>query len=78
MTVGSCSVAISRSRPPGVRARQHRATLDRILLRELAIPKAVQSRRVRIDGEASRLVELLGLFDEFTLMFEMVEPKLSA
>ncbi len=61
-----------------MRARQHRATLDRILLRELAIPEAVQSRRVRIDGKASRLVELFGLFDEFTLMFEMVEPKRSA
>ena len=55
-----------------------RATLDRILLRELAIPDAPQSGHFRIDGDAGKLAELFGLFDQFTSMFEVVEPKRSA
>ena len=52
-----------------------RAALDRLILRELPLADAMQSGRVRIDGDPARLVELLGLLDEFTLMFEVVEPK---
>jgi len=33
---------------------------------------------LRAPARASRLVELFGLFDELTLMFEVVEPKRSA
>src|SRR5215831_13098074 len=52
-----------------------RATLDRVLQRELPISEAVQSGRLRIDGDPSRLTELFGLFDTFNLMFDVVEPK---
>jgi alkyl sulfatase BDS1-like metallo-beta-lactamase superfamily hydrolase len=30
---------------------------------------------VTIDGDAARVVELFGLFDDFALMFEVVEPR---
>jgi alkyl sulfatase BDS1-like metallo-beta-lactamase superfamily hydrolase len=52
-----------------------RATFDRLLLRELPFPEAMQSGLVRIDGDPARVAELFGLLDEFTLMFEVVEPK---
>ena len=55
-----------------------RATLDRVLQGELPIPEAVQSGRLRIDGDPSRLTELFGLFDTFNLMFDVVEPKRQA
>jgi alkyl sulfatase BDS1-like metallo-beta-lactamase superfamily hydrolase len=52
-----------------------RATLDRVLLRELSVAEALQSGSIRIDGDPAKLVELLGLLDDFSLMFEVVEPK---
>jgi alkyl sulfatase BDS1-like metallo-beta-lactamase superfamily hydrolase len=30
---------------------------------------------VSIEGDPARVVELFGLLDDFTLMFEVVEPK---
>ena len=55
-----------------------RAALNRIILRELPIPEAIQSGQIRSEGDLAKLAELFGLFDEFTLMFEIVEPRLSA
>ena len=55
-----------------------RTTLDRILLREFSISEGVQSGSVRLDGDPGKLAELFGLVDEFTLMFEVVEPRRSA
>ena len=52
-----------------------RATLDRLLLRELSLADAMQSGSIRIEGDPAPLVELLGLLDDFSLMFEVVEPK---
>ncbi len=52
-----------------------RATLDRLILRDLPFADAMQSGSVRVDGDPAKLVELLDLLDEFTLMFEVVEPK---
>ena len=52
-----------------------RATLNRLILRELSIPDAMQSGRARVDGDPARVAELFGLLDDFTLMFEVVEPK---
>ena len=51
-----------------------RAALDRVLLRELPLPEAVQSGQLRIDGDPSRLTELFSLLDRFNLMFVVVEP----
>jgi len=52
-----------------------RATLDRLILRELPLADAIQSGAVRIEGDANKVGELLGLLDDFSLMFEVVEPK---
>jgi alkyl sulfatase BDS1-like metallo-beta-lactamase superfamily hydrolase len=52
-----------------------RATLDRLILRELPISEAIQSGSVHLDGDPAKLAELFSLLDQFTLMFEVVEPK---
>jgi linear primary-alkylsulfatase len=52
-----------------------RTTLDRLLLRELPIPEAIQSGSVRIDGDPTMVAELFGLLDQFALMFEVIEPR---
>ncbi len=52
-----------------------RATLDRLILRELPLADAIQSGAVRVEGDANKVGELLGLLDDFSLMFEVVEPK---
>ena len=52
-----------------------RATLDRLVLRELPLADAMHSGAVRIDGDAAKVGELLGLLDDFSLMFQVVEPK---
>jgi len=52
-----------------------RAALDRLLLRELSPADALQSGTVHVDGDSARLGELLGMLDDFSLMFEVVEPK---
>ena len=52
-----------------------RGALDRLLLRELSPADALQAGSVRVDGDFARLGELLGMLDDFSLMFEVVEPK---
>ncbi len=52
-----------------------RATLDRLILRELPLADAIQSGAARVEGDANKVGELLGLLDDFSLMFEVVEPK---
>jgi alkyl sulfatase BDS1-like metallo-beta-lactamase superfamily hydrolase len=52
-----------------------RAALDRLILRELPLADAIQSGAVRVEGDANKVGELLGLLDDFSLMFEVVEPK---
>jgi alkyl sulfatase BDS1-like metallo-beta-lactamase superfamily hydrolase len=64
-----------RSERVDVTVTLDRATLDRLILRELPIPEAIQSGSVRIDGDPAKLAELFSLLDQFTLMFEVVEPK---
>jgi linear primary-alkylsulfatase len=55
-----------------------RAVLDSIVLRELTVADAVQRGRVRVEGDPASVVELFELLDDFTLMFEVVEPKRSS
>jgi alkyl sulfatase BDS1-like metallo-beta-lactamase superfamily hydrolase len=54
-----------------------RAVLDSLVLRELTVADAVQRGLVRVEGDRSGVVELFELIDDFTLMFEVVEPKRS-
>jgi linear primary-alkylsulfatase len=51
-----------------------RTTLNRIILRELAMPDALASGVVRIEGNAMKVAELFGLLDDFSMAFEVVEP----
>ncbi|KAB2911669.1 MAG: MBL fold metallo-hydrolase [Hyphomicrobiaceae bacterium] len=51
-----------------------RATLNRIMLRELALPDAMAGGLVRVDGNPLKVAELFGLLDDFTMAFEVVEP----
>jgi alkyl sulfatase BDS1-like metallo-beta-lactamase superfamily hydrolase len=55
-----------------------RAVLDSIVLRELTVADSVQRGLVRVGGDPSRVVELFELLDDFTPMFEVVEPKRSS
>ncbi len=52
-----------------------RTVLDSIVLRELTLADAVQRGLVRVEGDPARVVELFDLLDDFTRMFEVVEPK---
>ena len=52
-----------------------RALIDRLILRETTFPDAVADGLVRVEGDAAKMAELFGLLDDFTLMFEVVEPK---
>jgi alkyl sulfatase BDS1-like metallo-beta-lactamase superfamily hydrolase len=52
-----------------------RAALNRVVLRETTVADAIEAGLVVVDGDAAKVAELFTLFDDFTLMFEVVEPK---
>lgn len=52
-----------------------RATLNRIILRELALPEGIASGAVQVDGDPQKVAELFGLLDEFTMAFDIIEPR---
>lgn len=52
-----------------------RSVLDGLVLREATLADALRGGLVTIDGDAAKVVELFGLFDDFALMFEIVEPR---
>jgi alkyl sulfatase BDS1-like metallo-beta-lactamase superfamily hydrolase len=52
-----------------------RGALDAVTLRQTTFPEAVQSGSIKVEGNAAKLVELLGMLDTFNPMFEVVEPK---
>ena len=51
-----------------------RTTLNRVILRELALPDALAQGLVKIAGNAMKVAELFGLLDDFSMGFEIVEP----
>ncbi|PYO01140.1 MAG: hypothetical protein DMD91_08680, partial [Candidatus Rokuibacteriota bacterium] len=51
-----------------------RAVLDRLVLRETTIADAIEGGLARIEGNRDKVVELFSLLDDFTLMFDVVEP----
>ncbi len=61
-------------RPPTPRSRSTAPSLNRIILRELALPEAMAQGLVKIEGNPMKVAELFGLFDDFTMAFEIVEP----
>lgn len=68
-------LADRRSDRPDATVTLERATLDRLILRELPFPEAIHSGAVRVDGDPGKVGELLDLLDDFSLMFEVIEPK---
>jgi alkyl sulfatase BDS1-like metallo-beta-lactamase superfamily hydrolase len=52
----------------------NRSTLDRLMLGELSLAEAGQQGLVEIAGNAMKLAELFGLFDDFTMGFAVIEP----
>jgi len=52
-----------------------RPVLDRLVLREVTFAEAAAGGLVRVEGDAAGVAELFGLLDDFTMMFEVVEPK---
>jgi alkyl sulfatase BDS1-like metallo-beta-lactamase superfamily hydrolase len=55
-----------------------RSTLDAVTLRKMTFPEAVQGGLIKIEGDPTKLIELLGMLDTFNPMFEVVEPKRAA
>ncbi len=51
-----------------------RPTLNRIVLREVAMPDAFAQGLVKIDGNPMKVAELFGLLDDFTMGFNVIEP----
>ena len=49
--------------------------LDAIVLKRTTFAEAAMAGQVGIAGDAGKLVELLGLLDDFDPMFEIVTPK---
>jgi alkyl sulfatase BDS1-like metallo-beta-lactamase superfamily hydrolase len=52
-----------------------RAVLNRLVLREISLADAIAQGLVIVEGEAGKVTELFALLDDFSLMFEVVEPK---
>jgi alkyl sulfatase BDS1-like metallo-beta-lactamase superfamily hydrolase len=51
-----------------------RTTLNRIVLREVAMPDAFAQGLVKVEGDATKVAELFGLLDDFTMGFNIIEP----
>ncbi|AVQ82741.1 MULTISPECIES: alkyl/aryl-sulfatase [unclassified Variovorax] len=52
-----------------------RATLDAVTLKETSFPAAVLTGKVKIEGDRSKLAELMSMLDTFEPMFPVVEPR---
>ena len=55
-----------------------RSTLDQILLKQKSFPDAIKAGEVQVEGDPRKLGELIGMLDEFTPGFPIVEPKAAA
>jgi linear primary-alkylsulfatase len=51
-----------------------RTTLNRVILREIALPEAMGQGLVKIAGNGAKVAELFGLLDDFSMGFEVIEP----
>jgi len=52
-----------------------RPVLNRLVLREISLPDAIAQGLVMVEGAAGKVTDLFGLLDDFSLMFEVIEPK---
>jgi linear primary-alkylsulfatase len=67
-------LADRRSEAADATVTLERATLNRVVLRELTFADAVERELVRVDGDAAKVAALFALLDDFSLMFEVLEP----
>jgi linear primary-alkylsulfatase len=68
-------LADRRSDRADATVRLDRTTLDRMILREMSFADAVEGGLVTVEGDRAKVGALFGLLDDFTLMFEVVEPR---
>jgi alkyl sulfatase BDS1-like metallo-beta-lactamase superfamily hydrolase len=52
-----------------------RHTLNAIMLTQTTFPEAVGAKKITIEGNPAKLLEMLALFDTFSPAFAIVEPK---
>ena len=76
LTLQNCALTMLPDRHAGCRlhSQARGSTFNRPMLRELALADALAQGLVRIAGNGSKLAQLLGLLDEFSLGFEIIEP----
>jgi alkyl sulfatase BDS1-like metallo-beta-lactamase superfamily hydrolase len=77
LTLQNCALTYLADRhapEPDCTVTLDRTTLNRVILRELALPEAVGQGLVKIAGNGPRVAELFALLDDFTMGFEVVEP----
>ena len=77
LTLQNCALTYLADRhapEPDCTVTLDRTTLNRVILRELALPEALAEGLVRIAGNGMKVAELFGLLDDFTMGFEVVEP----
>jgi alkyl sulfatase BDS1-like metallo-beta-lactamase superfamily hydrolase len=78
MNLENCALtclADRQSDSPDATVTLQRAVLNRLVLREVSFADAVAQGQARIDGDAAKVAELFGLLDDFSLMFEVIEPR---
>jgi alkyl sulfatase BDS1-like metallo-beta-lactamase superfamily hydrolase len=78
MNLENCALtclADRRSDAPDATVTLERVALNRLVLREVAFTDAVAQGLAHIDGDAAKVADLFALLDDFSLMFEVVEPK---
>ena len=51
-----------------------RATLTKVMQQKMKFPEAISAGLAKIEGNPMKLLELFGLFDDFDLRFNIVEP----
>jgi alkyl sulfatase BDS1-like metallo-beta-lactamase superfamily hydrolase len=68
-------LADRRSESADATVTLERAALNRLVLREVAFADAVARGLVHVEGDAAKVADLFGLLDDFSLMFEVLEPR---
>jgi alkyl sulfatase BDS1-like metallo-beta-lactamase superfamily hydrolase len=68
-------LADRRSESADATVTLERAALNRLVLREVAFADAIAQGLVRLEGDAAKVAELFALLDDFSLMFEVLEPR---
>ena len=72
---GALSHSVGRSSPsPDATVRLDRSTLNSIVTGRLELGQAISSGQVEAEPDAGPLTELIGLLDDFSLWFPVIEP----